>query len=42
MMKEGKMMLVTDVNNREEFNEMKDVMEIFFVQDRIRKLATRT
>ena len=41
MMKEGKMMLVTDVSSKEEFEDMKDVMEIFVVHDRIRQLASK-
>ena len=41
MLKEGKMMLVTDISSQEEFNDMKDIMEIFFVQDRIRKVAIK-
>jgi len=38
---EHKMMLVTDINSKQEFDEMKDIMEIFFIGVRIRHLATQ-
>ena len=39
MMIERKMMLVTDISNKQEFEEMKDIMEIFVVGIRIRNIA---
>ena len=39
MMIERKMMLVTEISNKQEFDEMKEIMEIFAVRGRIRELA---
>ena len=39
MIIERKMMLVTDISTKQEFDEMKDIMEIFVVNDRIKHLA---
>jgi len=39
MMLDRKMMLVTEITTKEELDEMKSIMEIFIVGNRIRQLA---
>ena len=40
-MLEKKMMLVTEITSKQEFEDMKEIMEIFAVRGRIRELAAK-
>ncbi len=42
MMMDKKMLLVTEINNKQEFDDMKEIMEIFAVNNRIKELAHHT
>ena len=41
MMLERKMMLVTEITSKQELDEMKVIVEIFAVKDRIRELVVQ-
>ena len=38
MMMDKKMMIVTEITSKQEFDDMKEIMEIFAVSGRIRQL----
>jgi|GEM_PF-3371557 acetolactate synthase small subunit len=40
MMMERKMMLVTEISTKQEFDEMKEIMEIFAVRGWVMQIAT--
>ena len=40
MMIDKKMMLVTEINNKADLDEMKEIVEIFVVKGRIKELAS--
>ena len=42
MMLNKKMMMVTEITSKEELDEMKTILEIFVVKNRIRELADQT
>ena len=42
MMLEGKLMLVTEITSKQELEEMKVIVEIFAIKDRIRELALQS
>lgn len=42
MIFEKKLMVVTEIVNKEEFEEMKAIVEIFAVTGRVRELALKT
>ena len=42
MMLEGKLMLVTEITSKQELEEMKVIVEIFAIKDRIRELSLQS
>ena len=42
MIQDKKLMVVTEISNKEEFEEMKAIVEIFAVTGRVRELALKT
>jgi len=39
MLSDKRMMMVSEITNKEELDEMKAIMEIFFVTGRVKELA---
>ena len=42
MIQDKKLMVVTEISSKEEFEEMKTIVEIFAVTGRVRELALKT
>jgi hypothetical protein len=42
MIKDKKLMVVTEITTKEEFEEMKNIVEIFAVTGRVRELVLKT